>query len=221
MVKATIPLGDTGLRLDKNGNWVYPSQKRYEKPRPRYAKFEPPEKNLDDLTDDLPPRHTWHDLSSEGRELQCYELDVCLEILPNSMIRQNIPSRFGSHSKEWITAKDISRSEHGDRCAICGGVVSDYHEVWDFSFPPKADLKDIWPICRMCHRMKHHNPSKFGPTPSDLISHFCRVANCRPEQYLERMGYHLRLVERRNKIDWVVSYGRFVSKPKTLDDFGR
>lgn len=100
---------------------------------------------------------------------------LSVELVPSTAWWANVRSNVSR--ADWEKCKDYSKSKTNGVCIICGGVgerwATEAHEIWRYDVrqgehrdptAPEEEiireagiqtLVDIWPLCTMCHRVKH------------------------------------------------------------------
>lgn len=103
------------------------------------------------------------------------------ELVPQTAWWSNVRSNVSR--AEWEKCKAYSKTKTNGVCIICGGVGDRYpteaHEIWDYDDEAGVQtLVDIWPLCTMCHRVKHLGRTREHSTLEQwtrVIEHMQRV----------------------------------------------
>lgn len=110
---------------------------------------------------------------------------LTVELVPKTAWWSNVRSNV--NRVEWEQCKAYARAKTGGTCIICGdsGLNQGYrypveaHEIWDYDDHNQIQtLVDIWPLCPMCHKVKHLGRTREVSSPEQwarVIDHLARV----------------------------------------------
>jgi len=132
-------------------------------------------------------------------------LKLTIELVPSSSWQNNLRSIL--KPKMWKELRDKVCKTSNDRCSICkrGGVIH-AHEVWEYEDANHIQkLKDIIPLCYLCHSVKHIGFATLkGETSTNekLIKHFMKVNNCDRIFFQKHLKNEFNKFEERSKYEW-------------------
>lgn len=134
---------------------------------------------------------------------------LTIELVPATAWWSNVRSNVTS--TEWSKCKRYSRAKTpGGACIICGGVgpryPSEAHEIWHYDDARGIQtLIDIWPLCPLCHQVKHLGRTRMHATPRQwarVIGHLQRV-NAWPDWKVEKaVQLAFEIWELRSQTQW-------------------
>lgn len=140
------------------------------------------------------------------------------ELVPRSAWWSNVRSNISR--AEWEKCKAYSKTKTNGVCIICGGTgdrwPTEAHEIWSYDDEYRLaegdvldvglqTLVDIWPLCTLCHRVKHLGRTRATSTPEQwarVIEHMQRV-NVWDDATLERyIALQFQIWEIRSEMTW-------------------
>lgn len=103
------------------------------------------------------------------------------ELVPSTAWWSNVRSEVSR--AEWEKCKAYSKTKTNGTCIICGGVgdrwPTEAHEIWEYADDRFIQtLVDIWPLCTVCHQVKHLGRTRQVSNPEQwarVIEHMQRV----------------------------------------------
>lgn len=123
---------------------------------------------------------------------------LTVELVPKTAWWDNVRSHVSR--ADWDKCKAYAKAKTNDHCIICGQQGknqgrkhnTECHEIWEYDDTENIQtLVDIWPLCPLCHQVKHLGRTRHFATPDSwerVINHFQKVngwPDWRVERYLE------------------------------------
>jgi len=97
--------------------------------------------------------------------------------------------------------------------AIGGGLHA--HEIWRYDDEIHTQFLDgITAICPTCHSIKHmfltqKRVEEGALKMEDIISHFCTVNKCMPQDFHQILKYEMLVYHERGKYQWLLDIGDY------------
>jgi hypothetical protein len=150
-----------------------------------------------------------------GKLISRGKLPLEIELVPSSAWQNNL--RHILTKKMWDDIRKKVYAKNDGKCAICGKVPQKLHahEVWEYDDKNHTQiLKDIIPVCTMCHLVKHIgfagiNESRGGAPMVAVIAHFCRVNNVDRTVFQKHYEEELEKYEERSRYEWIMDLGKY------------
>ncbi|MCS7092504.1 MAG: HNH endonuclease [Patescibacteria group bacterium] len=138
------------------------------------------------------------------------KLILTIEMVPASTWGNNL--RKIIKPKLWEEIKKAVFAKSKGQCAVCKQKSKKLHahEVWRYDDKEKLQiLKDIVPLCTLCHMVKHMGfagviSQKSKLSQEKLISHFCKVNNVTRQAFQKHYASEIKRFEERSKYEWQV-----------------
>lgn len=132
---------------------------------------------------------------------------LTIELVPSSAWQNNL--RTILKPAMWKSIRSVAIKKKGDKCAICDRKGKLHaHEVWEYDDENKIQkLKDILPLCYMCHSVKHigftgFQQSRIGGDIEKFIKYFMSINKVDRKTYQEHYNEELKKFEDRSKYEW-------------------
>lgn len=134
-------------------------------------------------------------------------LKLTIELVPASAWQNNL--RFILKPSMWKKLRRLTIKKYNFKCAICN--ISGWlqtHEVWEYDDKNHIQkLKNIIPLCRMCHAVKHIGLTGIQASRGALdyervIKHFMKVNNCNRETFEKHQKSAFKKFEERSRYEW-------------------
>lgn len=142
---------------------------------------------------------------------------LACELVPRSAWWTNVRSNVSR--ADWEKCKAYSKTKTPGTCIICGGVGDRYateaHEIWryDDEYIVKRGqvhtglqtLVDIWPLCTLCHRVKHLGRTRETSGPqawARVIEHMQRVNQMSDNVLEQYIALQFQIWEIRSTMKW-------------------
>ena len=133
---------------------------------------------------------------------------LTIELIPQSSWNNNLRTLLGK--EKWQILRKKVLETWGEKCAICGVNTKklDCHEVWEFNTKSSTqNLKDIIPLCKNCHAVKHIGLSELQSSKGErnfkrLITHYMKVNKCTRYDFEKDKKEAYEMFEKRSKLSW-------------------
>ena len=119
-------------------------------------------------------------------------------------LRSLIPEEWGRISREF-------REKFGKRCQVCGGVLVECHEDWEYIFDSSAKsgdglqrLRRLACLCRNCHAVKHLGKTGLRSKTEAAMKHLAAVNGWPVQKAYEESDKAWADWERRNNFRWTL-----------------
>jgi len=150
-------------------------------------------------------------LVNEYKFYNCiYFMKLTIELVPSTIWRSNIRSLVSREVWDKIRKEQYEKAGH--KCEICG--VSDRlhcHELWKYDDEYQYHIQRLDGfiiLCENCHMIKHAGFSMHTLQGSKiydrntLTEHFCKVNNCKREDFIKHENEAFKEWEERSKFRW-------------------
>ncbi len=132
-------------------------------------------------------------------------LKLTIELVPSSSWQYNLRSLL--KPSMWNQIRKKVYLKFNNQCAICNSKSPKLqaHEVWTYEDENHIQtLKDIIPICFMCHGVKHIGfTSLKGPENTEkFVKHFMKVNSCDRMTYQKHLKEEMGKFDERSKYEW-------------------
>lgn len=135
-------------------------------------------------------------------------LKLTIELVPSSSWQNNL--RGILKPSMWKNIRGRVLQTFDNRCAICkrNSKKLHVHEVWEYDDENHIQtLKDILPLCYMCHSVKHIGftslqASKTGVDLEKFIKYFMSINKVDRGSYQQHLNEQLKKFEERGKYEW-------------------
>lgn len=142
-------------------------------------------------------------------------MKLTIELIPSTIWYSNIRNLV---SKEvWDKIRKEQYEKAGHKCEICG--VSDKlhcHEIWSYDDENYVQkLVGFIALCENCHMIKHIGFSMHTPEGmrryerNNLIEHFCKVNDCKSEDFIQCEKEAFKIWEERSRSKWKQDFGEW------------
>ncbi len=138
------------------------------------------------------------------------DFKLTIELVPSSAWQNNL--RHVLPKKMWDDIRKKVYMKNDGKCTICEKTAKKLHahEVWEYDDENHLQiLKDIIPVCTMCHLVKHPgfasiNEARGGAPMIAVIAHFCRVNKVDREVFQKHYEEELEKYEERSRHEWTM-----------------
>lgn len=130
-------------------------------------------------------------------------LILTIELVPSSAWQNNLRGLL--KPSMWDEIRKKVYKKHNDRCLICKSKSRLHaHEVWEYDDKNHIqELKDIIPLCYLCHGVKHIGFSSLkGENTEKFIKHFMKINKCDRITFQKHLKKETEKFSERSKYEW-------------------
>jgi len=138
-----------------------------------------------------------------------------IELVPSTVWFSNVRKLVPKTVWDMIRKKSYIVASH--KCQICGndGILH-CHEIWEYDDEKHIqNLKGFVALCENCHMIKHigfsmytlEGQEKFDK--NELIEHFCKVNDCKIEDFYKHEKEAFKIWHERSKHKWKQDFGEY------------
>lgn len=144
---------------------------------------------------------------------------LTIELVPETAWWSNVRSNVTRAQWEKCKAYARAKTDRGNglpTCYICGqnGIDQGWrypveaHEIWEYDEDEcKQTLVDIWPLCPMCHKVKHLGRTRNESSPEQwarVIDHLAHVNNWSGWQVEKYVMLQFQIWRLRSQMKWAL-----------------
>lgn len=152
--------------------------------------------------------YVWDTSKRDKLSTKSDDFKLKIEPVPRSFPRLSL-SICG---KNWGTIRKKVYANANYTCEACGEKVTKLycHEKWNYDDKKKIQkLEGVEALCVNCHGVIHVVPGLPEFDRSDLINHFCKVNNCRKDDFLKHEEEAFEIWEERSHHQWKPDFGKY------------
>lgn len=134
------------------------------------------------------------------------------QLIPSSAWGQNI--RQVTTSAEWKKIREAVFAKWGKVCRYCGRVPKslDCHEIWEWHIRAEGNfqiLADIYPLCKMCHKVCHIGLWSLNGEYKKALDHMAKVRGISSQQAEQEVSAAFVLHDQLSQLQWTMDLGSF------------
>jgi hypothetical protein len=133
-----------------------------------------------------------------------HKLKLSIEMIPSSSWQYNLRGLL--KPKMWDEIRKKVYLKNSNKCVICGsGGKLNAHEVWEYDDELHIQkLKDIIPLCFLCHGVKHIGFSSINGRENleKFVKHFMKVNKVERSIYQAHMSEETEKFNERSRYEW-------------------